>query len=170
VLTLITGDKVTVAQGPGEAVSVEDIERTPGASGSIRVAREDGDTFGYPDEAMPYVATGRLDKQWPRRTRGSTAGRPSPTRWAIGHAAYRVITPVVLGSDAGEDAVTSLKLAVSYDDGASRRRQDLSEKKGTWRTVLNAPARTGYLSIRVTADQRNGCGITQTVIRAFGLK
>ncbi len=60
---MITGDKVTVTQGPGRAVSVEGVERPPGAAGSIRVAVENGDTYVYPDEAMAYVATGRLDKQ-----------------------------------------------------------------------------------------------------------
>ncbi len=29
----------------------------------MRVAVEDGDTFVYPDEAMAYLAAGRLDKQ-----------------------------------------------------------------------------------------------------------
>lgn len=63
VLTLITGDKVTVARGPGRAVSVQTVVRAPRATGSVRVTVEAGDTFVLPDEAMPYVATGRLDKQ-----------------------------------------------------------------------------------------------------------
>ncbi|MGW0692986.1 S8 family serine peptidase [Streptomyces sp. NPDC002738] len=80
------------------------------------------------------------------------------------------ITPVVLGSDAAKDAVSSLKLEVSYDDGASWRPQDLKENKGTWQTTVNAPSRASYVSIRITAKQRNGGGITQTITRAFGLK
>ncbi|MEV7996683.1 hypothetical protein AB0O67_33830 [Streptomyces sp. NPDC086077] len=80
------------------------------------------------------------------------------------------VKPVVLGSDAAKDAVSSVKLEVSYDDGASWRAQDLKESKGTWQTQLHAPARAGYVSIRVTAKQHNGGGITQTVTRAFGLK
>ncbi|MFI5709206.1 S8 family serine peptidase [Kribbella sp. NPDC051620] len=63
VLTLITGDKVTVVRGPGRAVSVQDVQRAPGATGPVRVVVEAGDTFVYPGEAMPFVATGRLDKQ-----------------------------------------------------------------------------------------------------------
>ncbi|MET7552372.1 S8 family serine peptidase [Streptomyces sp. NPDC005479] len=80
------------------------------------------------------------------------------------------ITPEVLRSDSTQDTVSSVKLEVSYDDGASWQRQDLREKKGTWKAFLNAPHRVGYVSIRVTAKQRNGGGITQTVTRAFGLK
>ena len=63
-VTLITGDEVTATQGPGRVgLSVDAVERPPGATGSVRVAVEDGDTFVYPDEAMAYLAAGRLDKQ-----------------------------------------------------------------------------------------------------------
>ncbi|MFD3452024.1 S8 family serine peptidase [Streptomyces sp. NPDC058691] len=80
------------------------------------------------------------------------------------------VQPVVVGSDAARDAVSSVELEVSYDDGASWRTQALKEDKGTWQALLHAPARAAYVSIRVTAEQRNGGGITQTVTRAFGLK
>ncbi|WP_457493234.1 S8 family serine peptidase [Streptomyces sp. P5_D11] len=63
-MTLITGDKVTVTPGPdGSVLSVDAIKRPPGATGSVRTAIEDGDTYVYPDEAMAYIATDRLDKQ-----------------------------------------------------------------------------------------------------------
>ncbi|MFF7211940.1 S8 family serine peptidase [Streptomyces sp. NPDC008238] len=80
------------------------------------------------------------------------------------------VTPVVLGSSAAADAVSSVRLDVSYDDGVTWVRQALKEKKGTWRAALDAPGRAGYVSIRVTAEQRNGGGVTQTVTRAFGLR
>ncbi|WP_326570188.1 S8 family serine peptidase [Actinacidiphila glaucinigra] len=80
------------------------------------------------------------------------------------------VKPVVLGSDTAKDAVSSVKLEVSYDDGASWQPQDVKAADGTWQAHLHAPARAGYVSIRVTATQHNGGGITQTVTRAFGLK
>ncbi|MFE5138353.1 S8 family serine peptidase [Streptomyces fagopyri] len=80
------------------------------------------------------------------------------------------VRPVVVGSDAAQDAVTSVELEVSYDDGASWHRQALKEDKGSWRTQLHAPVRASYVSLRVTAGQRNGGGISQTIRRAFGLK
>ncbi|MDX3073983.1 S8 family serine peptidase [Streptomyces sp. MI02-7b] len=80
------------------------------------------------------------------------------------------VKPVVLGSDDAKDGVSSVKLEVSYDDGASWQPQELRAAKGTWQAQLHAPARAGYVSIRVTAKQHNGGGITQTVTRAFGLK
>ncbi|MFI5757261.1 S8 family serine peptidase [Streptomyces sp. NPDC051569] len=79
------------------------------------------------------------------------------------------ITPEVPGAASARDAISSLGLEVSYDDGATWHRQDLKEKKGTWQAALRAPARSGYVSVRVTARQRGGGGVTQTVIRAFGL-
>ncbi len=80
------------------------------------------------------------------------------------------ITPDVLGSSSARDAVSSLGLEVSYDDGKTWKRQDLKEKRGTWQASLNAPSRAEYVSIRVTAKQHNGGGVTQTVMRAFGLE
>ncbi|MFI6757528.1 S8 family serine peptidase [Micromonospora sp. NPDC050417] len=92
---------------------------------------------------------------------------------AEGRAKHRTdfsVTPVVLGSTSAQDAVSSLRLDVSYDDGATWQRQDLKDKKGTWQASLSAPHRADYVSIRVTATQRNGGGVTQTVTRAFGLR
>lgn len=80
------------------------------------------------------------------------------------------LTPQVLGSGSAHDAISSVTLEVSYDDGATWHRQDLTQKQGTWKTSLKAPHGAGYVSVRATAKQRNGGGITQTVIRAFGLR
>ncbi|MFF5179450.1 S8 family serine peptidase [Micromonospora sp. NPDC000316] len=80
------------------------------------------------------------------------------------------IMPVVAGSTAARDAVSSVMLEVSYDDGATWQRQDLQEKKGAWQAILNAPHRADFVSIRVTAKKRDGDGVTQTVTRAFGLR
>ncbi|KAB2971050.1 S8 family serine peptidase [Streptomyces sp. SS1-1] len=80
------------------------------------------------------------------------------------------VKPVVLGSDAAKDAVSSVRVEVSYDDGDTWQAQDVKESKGSWQARLHAPARAHYVSVRVTAEQRNGGGITQTVTRAFGLK
>ncbi|MFJ9346420.1 S8 family serine peptidase [Streptomyces sp. NPDC101237] len=80
------------------------------------------------------------------------------------------VSPAVVASAAAKDAVTSVALEVSYDDGATWHRQALKDDHGSWRTRLHAPARASYVSIRVTAEQRNGGGVRQTVDRAFGLR
>ncbi|WP_258566168.1 S8 family serine peptidase [Streptomyces parvulus] len=80
------------------------------------------------------------------------------------------ITPEVVGGDAPGDAVSSVGLEVSYDDGVSWRRQRLKDKQGTWKALLHAPRQARHVSVRVTAKQRDGGSITQTVTRAFGLR
>ncbi|MGN9796158.1 S8 family serine peptidase [Streptomyces sp. OZ13] len=62
-VTLITGDKVTVTPGTGGAPPGVSVRRAPGATGSVRVSHEDGGVHVYPDEAVPYIADGRLDKE-----------------------------------------------------------------------------------------------------------
>ncbi|KUN18845.1 hypothetical protein AQJ23_39570 [Streptomyces antibioticus] len=79
------------------------------------------------------------------------------------------VQPVVLGSTAADDTVSSVRLEVSYDDGATWRQQNLKQDKGSWQTRLHAPSGAGYVSLRVSVQQRNGGGVTQTVTRAFGL-
>lgn len=79
------------------------------------------------------------------------------------------ITPSVLGSSA-QDAVSSVRLEVSYDDGATWKQQDLKSRQGTWNTTLNAPSSAAFVSLRTTATARDGGSVSQTVIRAFGLK
>jgi hypothetical protein len=80
------------------------------------------------------------------------------------------VTPTVLGSHSAQDTTSSIKFHVSYDDGASWQQETLREKNGTWKGALHAPRHAGYVSIRLTARQHNGGGVTQTVVRAFGLK
>ncbi|MET7552218.1 S8 family serine peptidase [Streptomyces sp. NPDC005500] len=87
-----------------------------------------------------------------------------------GRKAVLSITPDVLGSSLAADAVSSLALEVSYDDGKFWRRADLKQKKNVWQAALNARSTADYVSIRVTAEQHNGGGVTQTVMRAFGLQ
>ncbi|CAG6393637.1 Serine protease, subtilisin family [Actinacidiphila cocklensis] len=116
-------------------------------------------TSGAPEEAAEAVPLVQLDYG----TDLDQAGRARRT-------SDFSITPQVLGSDSARDAVSSVKLEVSYDDGVSWQRQDLREKKGTWKASLNAPRWAGYVSIRVTAKQHNGGGISQSIIRAYGLR
>ncbi|WP_406468703.1 hypothetical protein [Streptomyces sp. NBC_01594] len=80
------------------------------------------------------------------------------------------IKPTVLGGSSAQDTVSSLLLDVSYDDGETWQAQKLKEKNGTWQASLTAPSTADYVSIRVTAEQHSGGGVTQTITRTFGLK
>ncbi|KQY56708.1 S8 family serine peptidase [Nocardioides sp. Root140] len=60
VVTLITGDVVTVTdtgQGPGTA----SVRRAPGNTGGIQIQSVGKDLHVVPDEALPFLASGRLD-------------------------------------------------------------------------------------------------------------
>ncbi|MEU4092854.1 S8 family serine peptidase [Streptomyces sp. NPDC026673] len=61
-VTLITGDKVTVtADGGGQ--SVTSVVDPHGRTGGARVMTVGPDTYVYPDAALPYIASGSLDKE-----------------------------------------------------------------------------------------------------------
>jgi len=61
-VTLITGDVVTLTTTP-DGRSVATIERAPGATGGIRQTTIDGHVHVIPDEALPYLAAGRVDER-----------------------------------------------------------------------------------------------------------
>ncbi|WP_329164886.1 S8 family serine peptidase [Streptomyces sp. NBC_01267] len=61
-VTLITGDKVTVTD-LGSGHSTVSVERPKGATGAIRTQTSGGRVSVLPDEALPYLTSGALDKR-----------------------------------------------------------------------------------------------------------
>ncbi|MEV7992147.1 S8 family serine peptidase [Streptomyces sp. NPDC086077] len=61
-VTLVTGDKVTVA-GEGDAQSVRSVTDPHGRSSGAHVMSVGSDTYVYPDAAVPYIASDALDEQ-----------------------------------------------------------------------------------------------------------
>ncbi|MFJ8925408.1 S8 family serine peptidase [Streptomyces sp. NPDC102364] len=59
-VTLVTGDKVTVTDIGGGQRTV-DVKRPQGATGLVRTQVTDGGIRVVPDEAAPYLASGKLD-------------------------------------------------------------------------------------------------------------
>ncbi|MBO1332708.1 S8 family serine peptidase [Streptomyces sp. VRA16 Mangrove soil] len=59
-VTLVTGDKVTVTDIGGGQQTV-DVKRPEGATGLVRTQVTDGEIRVVPDEAAPYLASGKLD-------------------------------------------------------------------------------------------------------------
>ncbi|ONI72487.1 hypothetical protein BWI15_16885 [Kribbella sp. ALI-6-A] len=168
---LYQGDELLMQNGPRPDFGVG------GLAPEKRPYRLVVDTVGKP-ELTPYSTATRTE--W-RFTSGEAENQPLPLAQldyvadvdAAGRAKRNsvfVVKPVVLGSSAREDAVAKVELEVSYDDGVSWRRQELTQYKGSWQARLQAPSRAGHVSIRVTATQRNGGGISQTITRAFGLR
>ncbi|GGL68405.1 peptidase [Streptomyces fumigatiscleroticus] len=61
-VTLVTGDKVTVT-GLGGGKRTVTVERPRGATGAVRTTTADGRISVVPDEALPYLRAGTLDRR-----------------------------------------------------------------------------------------------------------
>ncbi|WP_351231455.1 S8 family serine peptidase [Streptomyces sp. NPDC002133] len=80
------------------------------------------------------------------------------------------VTPSHLKGTAGAGAIPTVTLEVSYDDGVTWRRTTLRQSGGDWKAQLDAPSRARFASLRTTARDTEGNSVSQTLIRAFGLK
>ncbi|MGW2049916.1 S8 family serine peptidase [Streptomyces sp. NPDC001858] len=78
------------------------------------------------------------------------------------------LTPSVAGAPRTD--VSSLRLEISYDDGATWHRQKTVHRGGVWKADLDAPRSASFVSLRTTAKDETGGSITQTVTRAYGLR
>ncbi|MEU3828871.1 S8 family serine peptidase [Streptomyces sp. NPDC029080] len=61
-VTLVTGDKVTVTD-LGHGRKTVAVQRPPGAAGAVRTTSADGRLTVVPDEALPYLRAGTLDRR-----------------------------------------------------------------------------------------------------------
>ncbi|WP_328891534.1 hypothetical protein [Streptomyces sp. NBC_00316] len=67
-------------------------------------------------------------------------------------------------------AIRTVSVEVSYDDGATWHRTALRSSDNDWKAQLDAPSRARYASLHTTARDTKGNSVSQTLIRAFGLK
>ncbi|WP_377267842.1 S8 family serine peptidase [Peterkaempfera sp. SMS 1(5)a] len=61
-ITLITGDKVTIGTA-ADGTTVQTLQSPTGTTTGFHRTVLDGSTYVYPDAALPYISSGRLDKQ-----------------------------------------------------------------------------------------------------------
>nr|WTB35033.1 S8 family serine peptidase [Streptomyces sp. NBC_00830] len=61
-VTLITGDKVTIGTA-ADGTAIRSFESPGGTTAGFHRAVVDGSTYVYPDAVLPYISTGKLDKQ-----------------------------------------------------------------------------------------------------------
>ncbi|MEU5661547.1 S8 family serine peptidase [Streptomyces longwoodensis] len=83
--------------------------------------------------------------------------------------------PVGLGARyvvgaAGTGTLGGGTLAVSYDDGATWRPVPLTGGAGTWRGTLAVPRDAASVSLRASAHDDRGGSVTQTLVRAVGVR
>ncbi|WP_051864751.1 S8 family serine peptidase [Streptosporangium roseum] len=70
---------------------------------------------------------------------------------------------------AANTAVRSLRLEMSADDGTSWRRVPVAPTASGWTAVVANPRTPGSVSLRVTATDASGAGLTQTITRAYAV-
>lgn len=90
-----------------------------------------------------------------------TAGRAART-------ARLTVTPSHLPGI--EATVGRPTVEVSYDDGATWKRLDLTRDRGSWSARLAAPRGARFATLRTVVEDADGNQVTQTITRAFGLR
>ncbi|KUN18807.1 peptidase [Streptomyces antibioticus] len=129
----------------------------------------------------PYAT--RTHTEWAFRSEraGDTALQPLPLvqvdysvatdlSGKAGRRTELTVTPSHLAGVAGSRFL-SVALDVSYDDGATWHRADPRRASGEGvRFRLDAPARARFVTLRASARDDAGDAVTQTVVRAFGLR
>ncbi|MEU6223268.1 S8 family serine peptidase [Streptomyces sp. NPDC047042] len=81
--------------------------------------------------------------------------------------AFRVPLTVQRPTGAERSTVTRLALQVSYDNGRTWKTVPVTRRGTTGSALLHHPSRTGYVSLRISAADRAGNTVTQTVVRAY---
>ncbi|MEV1142267.1 S8 family serine peptidase, partial [Micromonospora sp. NPDC049799] len=66
--------------------------------------------------------------------------------------------------------IRGVTVEVSYDDGATWRRTELTRDGDGWRTSLKAPNGAAFVTLRTTARDSADNAVSQTITRAFGLR
>ncbi|MET7552431.1 S8 family serine peptidase [Streptomyces sp. NPDC005479] len=80
------------------------------------------------------------------------------------------VTPSHLTGGPSSHTIRSVALQISYDDGATWHKLALRHLGGGWKAHLAAPSKARFATLRVSAGDTQGNSVSQTVVRAFGLK
>ncbi|MET8327148.1 hypothetical protein [Streptomyces sp. NPDC005181] len=82
------------------------------------------------------------------------------------------LKPVSMGLGTVPGTVTTVKLDVSYDDGATWQKVTLAKgADGYWTgSFRTAKKRGGFLSVRASAETDSGFSVKNKIIRAYGLR
>ncbi|MFF4252096.1 S8 family serine peptidase [Streptomyces sp. NPDC001663] len=143
-VTLVTGDKVTVAD-LGHGKKTVAVERPRGATGAVRTQTADGEVTVVPDEALPYLRAGTLDQ---RLFDVSELIRQGLTDRQTGEL------PLIVTYEKGARAVTPRAAERTRTLGSVRGVAVEADKgRGFWRGFTRADGVKGvWLDGRVRAD------------------
>jgi hypothetical protein len=87
---------------------------------------------------------------------------------APGGALFPVPLRVTRAPGAPATPVARVALDVSYDEGGTWQPARVIGAEDDWAAMLRHPA-SGTVSLRITAEDRSGNAVTETIIRAYGL-
>ncbi|MFI8521091.1 S8 family peptidase [Streptomyces sp. NPDC085481] len=89
------------------------------------------------------------------------------------HATQEIaLKPVSMGRGTVPGTVTTVRLDVSYDDGATWRKVTVTKRAdGNWTGSFKADGKPGgFLSVRASAGTDSGFSVKNEIIRAYGLR
>ncbi|MFF5208116.1 S8 family serine peptidase [Streptosporangium sp. NPDC000396] len=132
---------------------------------------------------VPYsTLSTAVDSRWTFRSAHTAAKQPLPlmaVRYApaglddLNRAKPGSLTRLPLWVErnpgAPEAAVTSVRLEMSVDDGTSWHRIPAVPTPSGWTSAVPNPRTPGFVSLRVTATDASGAGVTQTITRAYAV-
>ncbi|MEV4582787.1 hypothetical protein AB0K16_57205 [Nonomuraea jabiensis] len=143
-----------------------------------------------PSEAASYtlstsmtrqsVLSTRVEAAWTFRSSRTAKRRPLPlmaVRYApdgldeANRATPGSVTrlPIWLERGQGAGPVKRLRLEMSADDGATWHAVPVAASGPGWTALVRNPATPGFVSLRVTAQNGSGGGLTQTIVRAYAV-
>ncbi|WP_277438368.1 S8 family serine peptidase [Streptomyces sp. SPB162] len=142
-ITLVSGDVVHFADGAGAQDTVT-VDRPHGAPGGVHVQQAGGETYVLPDEALPLLAAGRLDRRLFDVTAlvkmgyddARSGGVPLIATYTAAARAARSLP----AAPAGSTATRSLS---SIGGAALKARK--KDTRAFWQDVVATPAKAGAL-------------------------
>ncbi|WP_204059743.1 S8 family peptidase [Microbispora corallina] len=87
-----------------------------------------------------------------------------------GRRADLTVTPLHIPTAVDNGPIDTITVDISYDDGATWTRAHLDRTNKGWTAKLRAPGSAGAVTLRTFAKDTVGNSVSQTIVRAFGLR
>ncbi|MDQ3787193.1 MAG: peptidase S8, partial [Actinomycetota bacterium] len=152
-VTLVTGDVVTVASGPGGAAQI-DVEHGPGREGvRFSTVRRDGQLSVLPSDVEPMIVDGTVDPRLFNVTRLIEQG--------YGDAEVKAIPVIVEQADTDRPIAATEATRPLTSSGMTAMRVPKDKATTAWRDMTGPRARSGGIS-RVWLDGKVEASLDQS--------
>ncbi|WP_371645191.1 hypothetical protein [Streptomyces sp. NBC_00597] len=171
-VTLVTGDRILVSTAPAGGTAATAMPREDGSQPLVQTRQNGKDLYVYPESAVKALATGKADQELFNVTGLIRQGHDDAhTKKLPLIAVYDgSVNPARSAPPAPRGAERSLVLGSLGSIGAVAPAAD--DGKGTEVAVLD----TGtdlvgrQVTLKVELTHTNGAAVTQTVVRAYGIR